>query len=206
MSYPRSLQNLIESFKTLNGVGDKGAERYALEMLNKDENVTRNFAQTLIDIKEHIGYCKSCGDIIEVSNREERNTCECALCKDTTRDHSIVCVVQSSKDILAVEKTGEYKGSYFVLNGVIDARRGIMPEDVNIDRLVKRAESAKEIILATSTTVEGETTAMYISKLLKEIYPTLTVSRISRGLPIGSYLDYADEMTLIHAIEDRKNV
>lgn len=206
MAYPRALQNLIESFRVLPGVGEKSAERYALCMLGEDNYTVREFSKRLIDIKEHIGYCTCCGNITDISSAEERATAICDVCKDTARDHSLICVVQSPKDILAMERAGEYKGVYFVLNGLISASKGVMPEDLLIDKLVDKAKTSREVILATPMSMDGDTTAMYIRKILEVACPELLVTRIARGLPTGGFLDYADEMTLIHALEDRKKM
>lgn len=195
--YPKSLENLIQSFKKLPGVGAKTAERYAFAMLEANEVDVTDFANSLIDVKSKIKKCAVCGNISEGEI--------CDICSDLNRDKGTICVVQEAKDIIAMEKTNEYHGVYHVLNGVLSSSKGIMPEDINIESLINRAdESTKEVILATNPTMEGETTALYIDKLLtkKGIY----VTRIAHGLPMGSYLDYADELTLIKAIEGRKKI
>lgn len=196
--YPKSLESLIESFRNLPGVGEKSAERYALSTLDWDEEEIQNFSQALIDVKEKLHHCPICGNLTEDE--------ECSICKDTSRNKKLIFVVQSAKDVIAMEKTNEYHGVYHVLNGLISASKGIMPESLNIDALLKRAKDVDEIILATNTTMDGETTAMYLDKLLKEACPNVIVSRIARGLPTGGMLDYADEMTLAHALSDRKKM
>lgn len=196
--YPKSLQELINSFRTLPGVGEKSAERYALSILDQSEEDIQKFAATLIEVKEKLHYCEICG------NLTDNDVCE--ICNDTNRNHDVIFVVQSSKDVIAMEKTNEYHGVYHVLNGLISTSKGIMPEDLNIDSLLNRAKDAKEIILATNTTMDGETTAMYLNKLLKEVCPNVLVTRIAHGLPSGGMLDYADEMTLAHALSDRKTM
>lgn len=196
--YPVSLQKLIESFRMLPGVGEKTAERYALLITEKDPEEVREFAQALMDVKTKLHHCRICGNLSE----EE----ECSICRDTERNHRQIFVVQSAKDVLAMEKTGEYHGVYHVLNGLISSSRGIMPEDLNIDALVARAKEADEVILATSATLDGETTAMYLDRLLKRECPDILVTRIAHGLPSGGMLDYADEMTLIHALSDRRRM
>ena len=196
--YPKSLQELIESFRTLPGVGEKSAERYALSILDQSEDIVKKFANALVEVKEKLHYCETCGNLTDDD--------KCDICKDESRNHDTIFVVQSSKDVIAMEKTNEYHGVYHVLNGLISTSKGIMPEDLNIDSLLTRAKNAKEIILATNTTMDGETTAMYLNKLLKEVCPNVLVTRIAHGLPSGGMLDYADEMTLTHALSDRRTM
>ena len=194
--YPQSLQVLIERFRELPGVGEKTAERYALSVIDMDSQTAAQFADAIVDVKKKLTYCRTCGNLTEQD--------ECEICSDSDRDHRQIFVVQSAKDVLAMEKTGEYHGVYHVLNGLISTSKGIMPEDLTIDHLVERAKNADEIILATNTTMDGETTAMYLDKLLKEQCPNVLVTRIAHGLPSGGMLDYADEMTLAHALSDRR--
>ncbi|HAW13523.1 MAG: recombination mediator RecR [Bulleidia sp.] len=196
--YPQSLQNLIDAFRRLPGVGEKTAERYALSVIDMNEQDIIAFSKALSDIRTHLKHCSICGNLCEDDT--------CSICSDPNRDNRTVFVVQSAKDILAMEKTGEYKGVYHVLNGLICPSKGIMPDDLNIDSLVKRAADADEIILGTSTTMDGETTSMYLHRLLQEQYPNLNITRIAHGLPSGGLLDYADEMTLAHALSDRRSM
>ncbi len=196
--YPKSLQDLIERFRYLPGVGEKSAERYALSILDRKEEDVEAFANALLQVKKNLHYCKICG------NLTEEDTCE--ICSNNNRNQDVIFVVQSSKDIIAMEKTNEYQGVYHVLNGLISTTKGVMPEDLNIDSLLERAKHAKEIILATNTTMDGEMTAMYLNKLIKEECPDVLVTRIAHGLPSGGMLDYADEMTLAHALTDRKTM
>lgn len=196
--YPKSLQDLIERFRYLPGVGEKSAERYALSILDRKEEDVVAFAQAMINVKKNLHYCKVCG------NLTEEDTCE--ICSNDHRNKDVIFVVQSPKDIIAMEKTNEYQGVYHVLNGLISTTKGVMPEDLNIDSLLERAKHAKEIILATNTTMDGEMTAMYLNKLIKEECPDILVTRIAHGLPSGGMLDYADEMTLAHALTDRKTM
>ncbi len=196
--YPKSLQELIERFRDLPGVGEKSAERYALSILDRKEEDVEAFAKALVQVKKNLHYCKVCG------NLTEENTCE--ICNNQNRNQDVIFVVQSPKDIIAMEKTNEYQGVYHVINGLISTTKGIMPEDLNIDSLLLRAKHAKEIILATNTTMDGEMTAMYLNKLIKEDCPEVLVTRIAHGLPSGGMLDYADEMTLAHALSDRKTM
>ena len=196
--YPKSLRNLIDNFRRLPGVGEKTAERYALSVADMDPAETENFAASLLDVKDHLRHCEICGNLSDED--------ECDICKDESRDHQTIFVVESSRDIIAMEKTGDYHGVYHVLNGLISTSKGVLPEDLNIDQLVRRADGSKEIILATSATRDGEITAMYLEKLLHQKYPDLLITRIAHGLPAGGMLDYADEMTLSHALSDRKSM
>lgn len=195
--YPKSLEELIENFKMLPGVGTKTAERYALLMLEKSNEEIRQFAQSLLDIKTKIKTCECCGNICE------DNLCD--ICKDDERNKKVICVVQSCKDIIAMEKTREYKGVYHVLNGLLSSTKGILPEDINLASLLRRIdEGVDEVIIATNPTLEGETTALYLDKILKE--KNILVTRIAHGIPMGGHLDYADELTLIKALEGRKSM
>ncbi len=196
--YPASLEKLIQCFRTLPGVGEKTAERYALLISESDPEDVREFAEALINVKEKLHHCSICGNLSE----GER----CSICSDTTRNHRQIFVVQSAKDVIAMERTNEYRGVYHVLNGLICSTKGIMPEDLNIEQLVERAAQAEEIIIATSATLDGETTAMYLDRLLKQKCPGVLVTRIAHGLPAGGMLDYADEMTLSHALSDRRKM
>lgn len=196
--YPQSLRNLIDAFRRLPGVGEKTAERYALSVIDMNEQDIMAFSKALSDIRTHLKHCSICGNLCE----DDR----CSICCDHSRDAKTIFVVQSAKDIMAMEKTGEYKGVYHVLNGLICPSKGIMPDNLNIDSLVKRAADADEIILGTSTTMDGETTSMYLHRLLQEQYPGLNITRIAHGLPSGGLLDYADEMTLAHALSDRRSM
>lgn len=192
--YPKSIENLIESFKMLPGVGAKSAERFALIMMEKDEDTIKSFAQALVDVKEKVNPCKVCG------NYTEHDICD--ICADNARDKSTICVVQSAKDIIAMEKTHEYHGVYHVLNGVISTVKGVMPQDLNIASIFNRLDGVKEIIIATSSTLDGETTAMYLANILKD--KGCAVTRIAHGLQMGSQVDYVDELSLIKAMENRK--
>lgn len=196
--YPQSLEKLISCFRILPGVGEKTAERYALLISEKPQEEVQEFAQALLDVKQNVHFCKVCGNLTEHE--------ECEICSDSERNHRQILVVQSPKDVIAMEKMGEYKGVYHVLNGLISSTKGIMPEDLNIASLLERAGDADEVILATNATVDGETTAMYLDKLLHAKHPGILVTRIAHGLPAGGMLDYADEMTLSHALTDRRTM
>ena len=195
--YPTSLEKLIESFRLLPGVGAKSAERYALCMMDASEEDVEAFAKALLDIKAKLKTCPVCGNLTE----EEK----CSICSDDSRDQNTICVVQSIKDVAAMEKTNEYKGVYHVLQGLISTTKGILPDDLNIQSLINRVdENTKEVILATNATMEGETTALYLDKVLSR--KGVLVTRIAYGLPMGGHLDYADELTLIKAFEGRKKL
>ena len=195
--YPASLEKLIESFRLLPGVGAKSAERYALCMMDASEEDVEAFAKALLDIKSKLKVCPVCGNLTE----DEK----CSICSDESRDQNTICVVQSIKDVVAMEKTNEYTGVYHVLQGLISTTKGILPEDLNIQSLIDRVgEETKEVILATNATMEGETTALYLDKVLSR--KGVLVTRIAYGLPMGGHLDYADELTLIKAFEGRKKL
>lgn len=196
--YPKSLQDLIECFRCLPGVGERTAERYALKTAEMDEQQVMLFAKALTNVKENLKHCRICGNLTDDDI--------CGICADVRRDPAQILVVESSKDVNAIERTGEFSGVYHVLNGLISSSKGILPDDLDLDLLLKHAENAKEVILATSTTMDGETTAMYLKRLLQETYPDLLVTRIAHGLPSGGMLDYADEMTLSHALTDRREM
>ena len=193
--YPKQFELLIESFRKLSGVGAKTAERHAFEVLNWEDDTWKQFVDAIQNTKTKLHQCERCGNI------SEETLCE--ICKDNTRDQHVICVVQEVRDIAAIEKINEYQGQYHVLNGVINTSKGILPDDLNIASLVERVkqQEVKEVIIAMNPTIEGETTALYLGKLLSE-YP-LKVTRLAHGLPIGSHIDYADELTLLKALENR---
>lgn len=194
--YPEYLNILIEYFKSIPGVGSKTAERYALLMLSKDEAFINGFAQSLIDVKTKIKSCSSCGNLSDED--------VCLICKDKTRDAHKILVVSNPQDVIAFEKTGEYHGLYHVLNGVLSQQKGVLPEDLNIESLKSRVTSDVEVIIATNPTLEGETTALYLQKVLQQ--KGVITSRLAYGLPMGGHVDYADELTLIKALEGRKQL
>lgn len=195
--YPKVLQKLIESFRMLPGVGLKTAERYAFEILEITDDETKDFIDSIIACRTKLKKCKICANLSEDD--------ECLICKDKERDHNIICVVQHPKDIIAMEKIQEYHGVYHVLGGVIATSKGILPADLNISSLLERVnEDTKEVIVATNPTLEGETTAMYLARLLAD--KDIVVSRLANGLPMGGHLDYADELTLSKAMEGRQKI
>ena len=196
IKYPKVLQDLIEDFAALPSVGKKTAERYALYVYSKmqEENVNK-FTKDLLEVKK-INICSKCG-----------NMCEndiCDICSDDSRNHRQILVVETIKDLYTIENVDEYRGVYHVLNGAISFSKGVGINDLNIDSLVKLAktEELDEIILATNATLEGETTARYIKELLVDY--NVKVTRIAHGLPVGGEMSYADEMTLLKAMEGRR--
>ncbi|BCC15250.1 recombination protein RecR [Bacillus cereus] len=198
MHYPEPISKLIDSFMKLPGIGPKTAVRLAFFILDMKEDDVLGFAKALVNAKRDLAYCSVCGHI---TDRDP-----CYICNDSHRDQSVVCVVQEPKDVIAMEKMKEYQGVYHVLRGAISPMEGIGPEDINIPQLLKRLhdETVQEVILATNPNIEGEATAMYISRLLK---PTgIKVTRIAHGLPVGGDLEYADEVTLSKALEGRREV
>lgn len=195
--YPGKFEDLIEAFRHLPGVGIKTAERYAFTALEWDEETLDAFIHALDALHGGIRKCSICGNLSDDD--------KCMICRDDTRNPNVICVVQSPKDVIAMEKTKEYNGVYHVLNGVINTAKGVMPQDLNIKSLLDRVnDETEEVILATNPTVEGETTALYLAKLLET--KNINVTRIAHGLPMGGHLDYADELTLIKAFEGRKKM
>ena len=195
MHYPEPISKLIDSFMKLPGIGPKTAQRLAFHVLDMKEDDVVQFAKALVDVKRELTYCSECGHITEQD--------PCYICQDKQRDRSIICVVEDDKDVIAMEKMREYKGLYHVLHGSISPMDGIGPEDINIPSLINRLKNdeVKEIILAMNPNLEGESTAMYISRLVKPI--GLTVTRLAQGLSVGGDLEYADEVTLSKAIMGR---
>lgn len=192
--YPKKFEDLIQAYSKLPGVGRKTAERYAFTTLNWDEEWINEFITSLSSIKDGIKRCEVCG------NLSDRDKCE--FCMNDTRNHNVICVVQSPKDIAAIESMQEYNGVYHVLNGLINIQKGILPENLNIQSLVNRInDDIEEVIVATDPTVEGETTALYITKLLDG---RTKVTRLAHGIPMGGHLDYTDAHTLLKAFEGRK--
>lgn len=195
--YPNVLLTLIENLRKLPGVGAKTAERYAFALLNLSDEEIQIFARSLIDSKSKLHYCHTCGNITDKEI--------CLICSDEKRDQSTICVVQDVKDVIAIERIKQYKGVYHVLHGVISTSKGIMPDDIAIDSLMTRVkEGVVEVILATNPTVEGEMTALYIAKRLENKVERIT--RLAHGLPMGAHMDYADELTLIKAMEGRRKI
>ncbi|SDO60528.1 recombination mediator RecR [Alkalicoccus daliensis] len=198
MQYPQPISKLMDGFMRLPGIGPKTAARLAFHVLDMKEDDVLDFARALVSVKRELTYCTVCHHITD--------TDPCRICEDKSRDQSIICVVQDSKDVIAMEKMREYGGLYHVLHGAISPVEGIGPEDIYLPDLLKRLqnEEVKELIVATNPNIEGEATAMYISRLVK---PTgMRVTRIAHGLPVGGDLEYADEVTLSKAIEGRREL
>ena len=195
MEYPKSIIDLIESFKHLPSIGNKTAERYALAMLEAPKEKIEQLIEALQLVSNEIKRCPICGNLTDKQL--------CSICCDENRDNTTICIVQQPKDVIAMEKVKSYKGLYHVLYGAISPLKGILPEDLNIESLFSRInENIKEVIIATNPTMEGDTTALYLIKALKK-YPNITITKLANGLPIGANLDYADEMTLTRALDGR---
>lgn len=193
-----SLSRLIDQFERMPGIGHKSAQRLAFYVLGMKQSEAEAFSKAIIDAHQKIKKCSRCCNLAE----DEL----CPVCKNTARDESIVCVVEDPRDVLAFERTHEYNGTYHVLHGVISPMNSVGPEDITIKELLARMadDKIKEVIMATNPTVEGEATAMYISRLLKPM--GITVSRLAYGVPVGAELEYADEVTLTRALEGRRTL
>lgn len=198
MFYPTTIKNLIECYKKLPGIGEKTAERLALSTIGLDEEIINLFSKSLCDVKRKIKRCKEC------NNLAEDDLCE--VCKQSTRDESVICVVEEPKNVIIFEKIGTFKGKYHVLDGLISPLDGINPEDININSLIERIKNGnvKEIIIAVKPSIEGETTALYISKILEGM--NVKVTRIAHGVPLGIDMEYIDTLTLEMALEDRTDI
>lgn len=192
------LSNLIEQFERLPGIGAKTAQRLAYYVLNLSEEEAKIFANSIIEAHKTIKYCKYCWNITDQE--------VCSICKDSSRDKSIICVVEDPRDVIAFERTHEFNALYHVLHGVISPLNGIGPDQIYIKQLLERIKNSevKEVIMATNPTVEGEATSMYISKLLKPL--EIRVTRLAYGIPVGGDLEYADEVTLARALEGRNEI
>lgn len=197
---PKALHRLIEDFEKLPGVGPKSAQRLAFYLLHVPQHVLDQFAADLITLKKETVLCSVCYNIGDSD--------PCFVCSDTARDKATICIVEDALDVLAIERSGKYKGVYHVLHGIIDPLNAVGPDDIYIPQLLSRVKSLdkslNEIILATNPTMEGEATAMYIVKSLKDMTPALKITRIGHGLPIGADIEYADETTLDRALEGRR--
>lgn len=193
-----TLQRLIEQFERMPGIGHKSAQRLAFHVLNMKKEEAEAFSKAILEAHEKIKKCSCCCNLAE----EEL----CPICKSSRRDESVVCVVEDPRDVMAFERTHEFEGTYHVLHGVISPMNGIGPEDITIKELLSRMGDGKiqEVIMATNPTVEGEATAMYISRLLKPM--GVSVSRLAYGVPVGADLEYADEVTLTRALEGRRMI
>ena len=196
--YPESLKNLIESFKLLPGIGEKTAERLAFFLINEDEEKTNFFSDSIKQAKEKIKRCEICNGITD------KDICD--ICNNDLRNKKILCVVEDPKSIFLFEKIGTFNGKYHVLEGLISPLDGIDPDDIGLEKLVKRIQKEKfdEIIIAVKPSIEGETTALYIKKIIEGM--KIKVTRIASGIPIGTDIEYIDSMTLERALNDRKEI
>jgi recombination protein RecR len=197
MQYPKALQNLIDKLSLLPGVGPKTAERYAFYLLNKDANQLTDIANSIYNLKQNVKVCHQCLAISESS--------PCSICADSSRDNAVICVVENIQDLIAIEQTKQYNGKYFVLGGLISMIDKIGPENLNISELSKKIKNGqiKEMLIALNFTLEGETTALYLQKLFKD---KIKITRLARGLPAGSDLEYADSNTLKNALQYRSEI
>lgn len=198
MSYEGPVQDLIEELGRLPGVGPKSAQRLAFHLLTVDAADAERLAKAILAVKERVRFCARCFNVSELE--------ECRICRDTRRDPTVLCVVEEPRDVMAIEKTAEFRGRYHVLGGAISPIDGIGPDQLHIKELVARvgAEDIAELVLATNPNIEGEATASYLARLLKSM--GLRVSRLASGLPVGGDLEYADEVTLGRAFSGRREI
>ena len=198
MIYPANLANLVNYFKKLPGIGEKSAERLALSLLDLPIDDVNSFAASMIDSRNNLRRCSICGHITDKD--------VCSICSNDFRDKNIICVLEDYKRVFAFEKAGNYNGVYHVLNGLISPIDDVNPEDINIASLLKRVENLDnpEVIIALKSTIEGETTTLYLQKILEG--KNVRISRLSYGIPMGAEIDFLDEMTLDRALSDRKKI
>ena len=198
MALPPPLQNLIDQFKRLPGVGAKSAQRLAFHVLKTPRDEAERLCDAIRDVKDRVTYCTACSNITDVD--------PCAFCADESRDRRVICVVEEPQNVNVVEKSGGFRGVYHVLLGALSPLQGVGPDDLKIKGLLARIETGgvEEIILATNPTVEGEATAIYLARLLKPL--GLRVTRIATGIPVGSDIEYADDLTMGKAMEGRRDV
>ena len=197
--YPRALNRLINELSKLPGIGGKTAQRLAFHILSLSDKEAEALAEAIVGAKRGLKYCSICGNLTDQDT--------CLICSDASRDRSVICVVETPQDVMAMERIREYRGLYHVLHGAISPAEGIGPNDINLRSLITRLQGdseVKEIIIATNPNIEGEATAMYISRLLKPA--GIKVTRIAHGIPVGGDLEYADEVTLLKAVEGRREI
>ena len=196
LAYDGAIQRLIDAFSKLPGIGPKGAQRIAFYILGSDEREAADLADAITEVKAKVKFCEVCGNVCEAS--------PCPVCLDPRRDHSIICVVEEPKDVMSIERTREYHGLYHVLGGAINPMANVGPNDLNIAKLLERLGdgSVTEVILALDPNIEGEATTSYLSRLLSQV--GIKVTRLASGLPVGSDLEYADEITLGRALSGRR--
>ena len=193
---PESLNRLVDGLSDFPGIGKKTAERMAFYLLKSNDGWAQNLAKAIMDVKEQIHECPICNNISDTS--------PCSICSDTKRDPSLLCVVEDTTDLVVFEKTNHFRGKYHVLGGVLSPLDGIGPEDLHFDTLLERINGEEEVIIATNPSAEGETTALYLAKLLKE--HNIKVTRLASGIPVGGDLEYTDEATLVSALEGRREI
>lgn len=197
MHYPPPMARLINELSRLPGIGPKTAQRLAFHLLERDRDEVKRLADSIVDAKDRMTFCPVCGHLTDVH--------PCSICSDPSRNATVICVVEQPGDVLALERTREFHGRYHVLHGAISPLDGVGPEDLHIRELLTRlTDSVKEVILATDPNVEGETTALYLTKLLRPL--GVRITRLARGIPVGGDLEYADEVTLVKALEGRQDV
>jgi recombination protein RecR len=196
--YPIPVARLVEEFSKLPGIGSKTAQRLAFFILKMPDTEARNLARAIVEAKQRTKYCSVCGNLTDED--------PCSICRNKSRDTGIICVVEEPRDVIAMERTREFKGVYHVLHGAISPMEGIGPEDISVKELLQRLaqNEVREVIMATNPNVEGEATAMYLSKLIKPF--GIKVTRIAHGIPVGGDLEYADEVTLTKALEGRREI
>ena len=193
--YPKSIKNLIESFKYFPGIGEKTAERLAFSVLQMEQEQVDNLSKSIVDASKNIKRCKVCNNLSEDD--------KCLICQDSTRNHDLLCLVEDPKTVFSIEKLGSYNGYYHVLNGLISSFNNINPEDLKLNTLIKRIEDEhyKEVIIAFKQCIEGEMTALYINNILKDM--NIKVTRIASGIPMGADMEYIDSLTLERAFDNR---
>ena len=197
--YPRSLNRLINELGKLPGIGGKTAQRLAFHVLSLTDREAETLADAIVEAKRSLHYCSVCGNLTDKDVR--------GICSDASRDKTVICVVETPQDVMAMERIREYKGTYHVLHGAISPAEGIGPADINLKSLIERLQGdsdVEEVIIATNPNIEGEATAMYIARLLKPA--GIKVTRIAHGIPVGGDLEYADEVTLLKAVEGRREL
>ncbi len=197
-NYPKPLGKLVNELSKLPGIGGKTAQRLAFYILSLSENEVAALSDSIIEAKKTMSYCSVCGNLTDAD--------PCEICKDKKRNDDVICVVESPRDVIAMEKIREFEGRYHVLNGVISPMDGVGPEDINLKSLIVRLQNSdvSELIVATNPNIEGEATAMYIARLIKP--SGIKVTRIANGIPVGGDLEYADEVTLLKALEGRRTI
>ncbi len=198
MAYPGYLKRLVEALTRFPGIGQKSAQRIAFYLLGCSREDVVAIARAMVEAKDKLGFCLTCGSLAEAE--------QCNYCSDTRREQSLICVVQEPRDVLVLERTGQYRGLYHVLHGALSPLDGIGPEELKLDRLIKRIEDKgiSEVIIATNPNVEGDATAGYLARLLNPL--SIRVTRIAFGLPVGGDIEYADDLTLSRALDGRREI